>query len=332
VARAAGAVAPAVAAIALFLASAGCGGALSYVEAEANHWGAFTKVLDGALAQGVSALPAPVREHHCYRVILATTSTVVPGLRFRGEIDSDSVGFPLMAIERRGGEQGGAVAVYGFCSAGTGTIQLQANLGAAGHGALYEAPYASLDPAQGPDVAAVREWLGRREREEASRRATEAEAQRRAAMEEFARTAGPELQGRLQSLLRRTGRYSTSTLDEVRSVPEMREALVLEPGLCYVFAILPYENTEVLVDVLFARIRNATERADLEGAITYSVCTAPSGPVQECSFNVRARVPPDSPTPPTFAVAVSSRPASSTERRAADREWVANDPEARITR
>lgn len=309
----------------------GCGGAQTVVQSEASNWGAFTKVIEGPLGAGIQPLAAPVREQYCYRVILASSGTQAPQLRFRGEIDADSVGFPIMPIEQRGGTpSSGSLAVYGFCSQGTGTVQLQANMPAAGHGALYGAPYSSLSPSHGRDVTAVQQWLAERQRQAAAREAQRREAEREAAMEQFARALESELQPELQAIIRRQGRYTDNVIEEVRSGTEMSESLVLEPGRCYLFGVLPHQNTQVRTAVLFARIRNATERDDDGRAVLYSVCTAPSGPVQEVTFNIEARAVPNSPTPPAFAVSVATRQPTSTERRAADQEWVANDPEARI--
>lgn len=310
---------------------AGCGGAQNLVQSEAANWAAFTKVVEGPLGAGIQSLPAPVRERHCYRVILATSGVTAPQLRFHGEIDADSVGFPIMPIEMRGGApSNGAVAVYGFCSQGTGTVQLQTNMPAAGHGALYEAAFVNLSPTHGRDVDAVQQWLAERQRQAAAREAERREAERQAAMERFAQTLDRELQPELQAIMRRQGRYTGDVLQEVRSGTEMSESLLLEPGQCYLFGVLPHANTQVRPAVLFARIRNATERNDVDRAVLYSVCTAPSGPVQEVTFNVEARTAPNAPTPPAFAVSVATRQPTSAERRAADQEWVANDPEARI--
>jgi hypothetical protein len=312
----------------------GCASASAYVSTEASYWGAFTKVVEGPLQPGINSLPASIRERHCYRVILASTGGQgQPLLRFQGEIDSDSVGFPILPVPIRGQAPGdGSIAVYGFCSQGSGTVQLQTNMPGPGFGALYEAAYGSLDASQGPDVTAVAQWLARRQQEEAAR---QAEAQRQAAeaaRRQFAETTAPALRERIATIARNRGRYTTTILDEVRSVPESREALVLEPGLCYFFGVLPYDNTQVMADLTFARIRNAASRTDTEGAITYTVCAAPHGPVQEVALAIMARTPPGAPNPPTFAVYVANRAGSSTERRAADQEWLANDPEARIER
>lgn len=335
IARSSARIVPVLAVVAvLAIAVTGCASASSYVTTEASYWGAFTKVVEGPLQAGINTLPAPIRERHCYRVILASTGGQgQPLLRFQGEIDSDSVGFPILPVPIRGQAPGdGSIAVYGFCSQGSGTVQLQTNMPGPGHGALYEAAYASLDASQGPDVTAVAQWLARRQQEEAARRA---EAQRLAAEEarrQFAENTAPVLRERIAGIARNRGRYTTTILDEVRSTAESREELVLEPGLCYFFGVLPYENTQVIADLTFARIRNAASRTDTEGAVTYTVCAAPHGPVQEVTLAIAARTTPGAPNPPTFAVYVANRAASSSERRAADQEWLANDPEARIGR
>lgn len=316
--------------LAVALMASACGGALQLVEGEASHWGAFTKVIDGPLNPGLTTLPAPVREAHCYRVILAANGGRAPQLRFQGELDADSVGFPIMPIESRGSDQGTLVEVFGFCSQGTGTIQLVANLSASGHAAMYEAPFSSLSPTHGRDVAAVHQWLQQRQQERQRQLAAQREAQRQAALEQFATTVGPQLQQTLSQLAVDAGRYTNEILSEARATNESRESFVLEPGFCYFFGVLPHQDTEVLVDVVFTRIRNATEREDVDGAVTYTVCTAPSGPVQETSLQIRARTRPGASTPPAFALLVANRRASPAERRAADQEWVANDPEARI--
>jgi hypothetical protein len=320
--------------VAAAVVASGCASASSFVSAEAVYWGSFTKVIEGPLQPGINTLPAPIRETYCYRVILASTGGEgVPLLRFQGEIDSDSVGFPVLTMPIRGqAPEGGSIAVYGFCSQGSGTVQLQTNMPGDGFGAMYEAPFAALDASQGPDVAAVAQWLVRRQQELAQRRAQQEREAREAAMRQFAETAGPQLRERIAGIARNRGRYTTTILDEVRSVAESREALVLEPGLCYFLGVLPYQNTEVLADLTFARIRNAAARTDTEGAITYTVCAAPHGPVQEVTLAIQARTQPGAPNPPTFAIYVTNRAGSSTERRAADQEWLANDPEARIER
>jgi hypothetical protein len=317
---------------AMTAATSGCASASSYVSTEASYWGSFTKVTEGPLQPGINTLPAPVRQAHCYRVILASTGGQgVPLMRFQGEIDSDSVGFPIMNIPIRGQAPGdGSLAVYGFCSQGDGTVQLQTNMPGDGYGALYEAPFGSLDASQGPDVSAVAQWLARRQQEEAQHRAQAEQAAREAAQRQFAETAGPQLHERIAGIARARGRYTTTILDEVRSIAESHEALVLEPGLCYFFGVLPYESTEVLADLTFARIRNAASRTDTEGAVTYTVCAAPHGPVQEVTLAILARTQPGAPNPPTFVVYVANRAGSSTERHAADEEWLTNDPEARI--
>jgi hypothetical protein len=63
--------------------------------------------------------------------------------------------------------------------------------------------------------------------------------------------------------------------------------------------------------------------------VTYTVCTAPSGPVQEVTFSVGASVSAGAAHPPVYAVRVAHRTPSSAERRDADDEWLRNDPEAR---
>lgn len=309
----------------------GCAITASYVEAESTFWAAFTKVIDGPLQPGVNQLPTSVRQGYCYRVIIASEGTEgAPELRFAGSIDADSVGFPIMSIPSRGVAPGnGSLAIFGFCSQGTGTVQLLANLPTRGHAAMFEASYNGLDPSHGPDVAAVQQWMVRRQQEEAQQRAQQQQRQRAEAMQRFAQSVSDELRGRIDEIIRPMGRYTNSIIDEVRSTAEMRESLILEPGLCYVFGVLPHQSTQVRADVSFSRIRNAAQRADSNGAILYSVCTAPSGPVQETNFVVQSRVAPGSPTPPAFAVRVATRAASAAERRAADLEWLRTDPEAR---
>ncbi len=324
-------VAPRVLMVVAWFASTGCAATAGYTQSESNYWAAFTEVINGPLNAGINELPAPVREAHCYRVILASQGEGAPLLRFRGEMDSDSVGFPIIPINIRGNQpQNGTIAVFGFCSQGSGTIQLQANLPGPGHGLMLEAAFGSLDPSHGPDVVAVRQWFVRRQQEEAQRQAQQAREERAAFAQHFAQRVGPDLRGRLSAVAQQRGRYANHILDEVRAAQDVQEAFVLEPGYCYFFGTLPYENTEIQSEVQFTVVRNAAERADIEGAITYNVCIAPSGPVQEVSFRVRSRVPPNSPNPPTFAVLISNRAGYSVERRAADLEWIRTDPEARI--
>lgn len=310
----------------------GCAITASYVEAEATYWGAFAQVIDGPLQPGINQLPASVRQGYCYRVIVASEGTEgAPQLRFAGSIDADSVGFPIMSIPSRGVAPGnGSLAIFGFCSQGTGTVQLLANLPTRGHASMFEASYNGLDQSHGPDVAAVQQWMVRRQQQEVQRRAQQQQRQRTEAMQRFAQSVSDELRGRLEGAIRPMGRFTTNIIDEVRSSPEMNESLVLEQGLCYVFGVLPHQNTQVRADVSFSRIRNVAQRSDAEGAILYSVCTAPSGPIQEANFVVQSRVAPGSPTPPAFAVRVANRSASAAERRAADLEWLRNDPEARV--
>jgi hypothetical protein len=235
-----------------------------------------------------------------------------------------------MEIPSRGATPGnGALRIYGFCSQGTGTVQLLANLPTRGHAAMFEAPYDNLDASQGPDVARVQQWIVERQQQEAQRRAQEAARQRAETIQRFAQSVSAELRSRIDEIIRPMGRYSTNIIDEVRSGPEMQEALVLEPGLCYVFGVLPHPNTQVRADLSFSRIRNAAQRADSNGAILYTVCAAPHGPVQEVNFVVQSRSVPNAPTPPAYIVRVANRAASTTERREADLEWLRNDPEAR---
>lgn len=308
----------------------GCASVASSVEVEAGQWGAFHLVQGGELGAGQTVLPAPLNEGYCYRVIIAVPGQSVPSLRYQGEIDAQSVGFPLRAIDRRSAPSGSeTTAVYGFCTQGTGTIQLVADLPVAGYGALYEAPFSSLDPSHGQDVVDARAWLAEREGRLAERRAREEAERRAAAVAQFADSIRPELSGRVDALVELRGRYRDVVFDEVRSGVDTSESLVLEPGRCYLFAVVPHGATTVEVDVRFSRIRNAAERND-EGGITYSVCTAPSGPVQEVTLVVNATVPAGSTVPPAYAARVAHRVESSAERRAADAEWVRMDPEARI--
>lgn len=319
------------AAVTIALSIAGCAGPSKYVEAEINQWTQFRRVEGGPLGPGSNRLPAPVRQGHCYRVVLASQGGM-PQLTYQSEMDRDAVGFPIQPIEARSGTQGGAasLAVFGFCSQGSGTIQLRANLPANGHGVLLEAPFSSLSPTAGPDVAAAAQWLAgqqqRRTHEQRQRR--EQELQRR--MNEFAESVSGEVRRALEVLIQSRGRYTDTILGEVRAGTQMQEALILEPNRCYIFAVVGYESTRVNANVMFTRIRNATERSDEGGGITYTVCTAPHGPIQEVNFSVEAMVPQGARHPPVFGVKIAYRRPTREERRAADLEWLRNDPEARI--
>jgi hypothetical protein len=309
----------------------GCGGASQYVDTEITYWGQFQRAEGGPLVAGVNRLPAPVREGFCYRVIIASQGEGESQLAFQSEIDRDSVGFPIHRIQPRSGAQAGAsLAVFGFCSQGSGTIQLRATIPGDGHGILLEAPFGALDPSQGPDVQAARQWIAgqaqRRSQEEQRRR--QEDLQRR--MVEFAESVTPQMRQQLDAVLRERGRYTDTLITEIRAGTQMEEALILEPDRCYVFAVVGYETTEINANVMFSRIRNATERSDLGDGISYTVCTAPHGPIQEVNFTIEARVPPNAPHPPVFGARVAFRRPSTNERRAADLEWLRNDPEARI--
>ncbi len=309
----------------------GCSGLAEQVGRETSQWGSFQQVQIGDVASGTSFLPAPVREGHCYRVVFATSSGAPAQLAFQGQIDADSVGFSIHTLEARAASVGeGSITVFGFCSQGTGTIQLRATLPAPGQGALLEAPFNSLGPNDGADVVATHSWLEQRAATQRERAAEQERARIQAAMEQFVANVRDLMMERLEELTRSRGRYRDHIINEVRAGTSLQESLVLEPGRCYLFALLPYQSTALDVDLRFSVIRNAAERSDEGGGPTYSVCTASNGPVQEVSFSVQARIPPSSQHPPVYAVRVTHRAQSSAERRAANAEWLANDPEARI--
>lgn len=309
---------------------AGCGGAVQLVSDEAAAWGQYTQVQSGDLGPGVNQLPAPLRQGYCYRVIIAADGSTPPQLAFQSEMDRDTAGFQIQQIQARTNTQGGSLAIFGFCSQNSGTVQLRANLPGAGHGALLEASFTSLHPSIGPDVAAAAQWLVQQRQVQVQRQAERQREEIQERMTQFALEVSVDVRAQLDTIVRNRGRYTDNIIDEVRAGTQLQEALILEPDRCYLFVAVGYQTTEIRSNVLFTRIRNATERIDDGGGITYSVCTAPSGPVQEVNFTVEARVQPNAPHPPVFGVRVINRRPSSTERRAADLEWLRNDPEARL--
>lgn len=315
----------------LVLIATGCGGAMQQVQDEAVFYNQYTQVVGGELNAGMNQLPAPLRQGYCYRVIISAEGTEPATISFQSEMDRDSVGFQIQRLESRTNPQATTmIAVYGFCSQGSGTIQIRAILPGAGYGALYEASFNSLDPSLGPDIAAATQWLAQQRQRQAQILAQRQAQSLQQRMDEFAERVSGEVRGRIDAVLRSAGRYGENILDEVRAGTQMQEALILEPDRCYLFVVVPYQTTAIQANVLFSRIRNATERVDAGGAITYAVCTAPSGPIQEVNFAIQATVAQNSQHPPIFGVRVAHRRPSSTERREADLEWLRNDPEATL--
>jgi hypothetical protein len=309
----------------------GCGGAVQIVTAEAGAWGQYQQVMSGDLGPGVNQLPAPLKQGHCYRVIIAAEGSAPSQLAFLSEMDRDTSGFQIQPVPARTSTAGGAtISMFGFCSQNSGTVQLRATLPGPGHGTLLEAQFSSLDPSLGPDVAAAHQWLAQQRQVQVQRQADRQREQLQQRMEQFAQEVSGDVRAQLDTIVRNRGRYTDMVLDEVRAGTRMQEALILEPDRCYLFVVVGYQTTEVQANVLFSRIRNATERVDDGGGITYAVCTAPSGPVQEVNFSVEARAQPTAPHPPVYGVRIINRRPSSTERRAADLEWLRNDPEARL--
>jgi len=309
----------------------GCGGPQRHVGDEAIFYNQYTQVIAGPLTQGVNQLPAPLRQGYCYRVIISAEGTTPAQISFQSEMDRDAVGFQIQRVDSRTNPQSTAqLVVYGFCSQGTGTIQIRANLPGPGYGALYEASFNSLDPSLGADIAAATQWLAQQRQRQAQIVAQRQAQNLQQRMDEFAERVSGEVRGSLDAAVRSRGRYGENILDEVRAGTQMQEALILEPDRCYLFVVVPYQTTEIQANVLFTRIRNATERSDEGGAITYAVCTAPSGPIQEVNFSIQARANQNAPHPPIYGVRVVHRRPSSAERREADLEWLRNDPEATL--
>jgi len=260
-------------AVATALVAIGCASPLRYVQGEAELWGPFQRINDGPLSTGPIVIPAPVREGHCYRLIFASDTPAEPQVDFGGAIDSQSVGFPISPLTRRSSSLAAeTVTVFGCCSQGTGTVQLRATVPGPTHLAILEAPFASLGPDHGPDIVAAHQWIVAEQQQQVAR---QAERDRQAALEvisQAADAARPDLSTRMAELIRSRGRaYRNTILEEVRGGRDLEEALVLEPGFCYLFAALGHQSTVLEVDVRFARVRNAAERSD-EGGITYALC------------------------------------------------------------
>jgi hypothetical protein len=305
----------------------GCTATSRQLRVEGRQWQPFQLTSSQRLTTEEHELQFAIRPGYCYRIFLSTREVEPPRLSFRDEIDADLVGFPLHQLAPRSpSRSSGSLAVYGLCSQGRGAVTLVASSNGTGEAAWYESAFHRLTEQAGLDVAEAAQWLHQRELRAEQQRLAAAEAARQARLAEIIERDGAGLQEYLASVVRQRGRYRAKLLDEVHGGEEWRETFALDPGRCYLFGLLPNVGTNVEGSVFFTRIRNATERTDLEGVVTYSVCTAPSGPMQEATFVVQASASEEK-SPPVFAVTVAHRRATAAERRAANREWRRNEPE-----